>query len=154
MRRPLLAALSVVVLVGACGTVRESRLNPFNWFGGSTEATMTPAPQSGDAQDRRPLVEQVTGLVVEAIPGGAIVRATGLPPTQGYWSGKLVEDKVASTPQNLVFRFVLLPPPAQSPVSTVASREVRVATYLSDIRLAQLRQVTVTAANNARSSRR
>ena len=41
--KPVLAlALAALVLTG-CGSVRESRLNPFNWFGGSREVATVSA---------------------------------------------------------------------------------------------------------------
>lgn len=153
MRKPLLAALSVALLLGACGAVRDSRLNPFNWFGGSeettTDATVVTAPE-----DRRPLADQIVDMAVEPIPGGAIVRATALPATQGHWNAELVKDEAASTPEALVYRFILLPPLTPKRVSTPQSREVTAAVSLSNIRLQGVRQITVQGLQNARTSRR
>ena len=151
MKKPLLAALSVVLLVTACGTVRESRLNPFNWFGRSTE-TAQPLLALSEKVDRRPLVEQVVSMNIEAMPGGAIVRATGLPPTQGFWSGELVADPVDNG--TLTLRFVIVPPAETTRVSTQQSREVVVAIFLSTQKLVGIRQITVVGARNARTSRR
>ncbi|MFA5538913.1 MAG: hypothetical protein WCZ72_11335 [Gemmobacter sp.] len=149
MRKPLIAALAMVLFVGACGAARESRLNPFNWFGRSEQT----AAVAVETADTRPLVEQVVTLAVEPTSDGAIVRATGLPPTQGWWDGALVlydsgrEDTIA-------YRFVLAPPSEARRVSTPQSREVTVATHLSRIRLEGIRTITVTGAGNARSARR
>jgi hypothetical protein len=78
MRLPVTAALIAVTLLASCGTIRESRLNPMNWFGKSREveqtAVLTEAPQ-----DPRTLVQTVLSMAVEPFPGGAIIRATGLP---------------------------------------------------------------------------
>ena len=38
MRLSLTLALTAVMVLTACGSMRESRLNPLNWFGGSREA--------------------------------------------------------------------------------------------------------------------
>ena len=68
------SAITLVLLVGllsGCATVRESRFNPFNWFG-SDEESLSPIDVENE---RRPLVAEITSLVVERTPGGAIVRA-------------------------------------------------------------------------------
>lgn len=150
MRKPLLAAMAAVMFVGACATVRESRLNPLNWFGRS-EASSSVAVQA--PRDPRVMVDQVVTMAVEPTPGGAILRATGLPPTQGWWDGVLVPEPTDRAGE-LVFRFVLQPPPDARRISTPQSREVTVATYLTDFRLEGIRRITVTGANNARTTAR
>ncbi len=101
-----MAALSVLMLVSACGKIRESRLNPFNWFGRS-EVVQTAAPAK--AEDGRPMVQQVLSMSVEPMQGGAIVRATGLPPTQGWWDGELVAREMGDDGA-MIYDFRLVPP--------------------------------------------
>ncbi|HSF65648.1 MAG TPA: hypothetical protein VLA78_14750 [Paracoccaceae bacterium] len=153
MRIPLLAALAIGMTLSGCGTVRESRLNPFNWFGGSEEAEPQPA-LPGAPVDRRILVDNVVAMAVERMPGGVIVRATGLPPTQGYWEAELVARPVEGG--QIVYDFRVFPPVTRQAVSTQQSREVEVATFLSDFRMESegIRQITVQGATNARTSRR
>ncbi|MDT8856375.1 hypothetical protein RNZ50_15375 [Paracoccaceae bacterium Fryx2] len=156
MRPGLKAALAVtLVLSGAlsgCGAVRESRLNPFNWFGRSQPEQTTTLVATAAEQDLRPLVEQVVAMSIEPMAGGAIVRATGLPPTQGWWEAELVPRPVEDGV--LIYDFRLIPPLKPTPASTARSRQITAAAYLSDIKLDGIRQVTVQAAGNARSSRR
>ena len=38
MRLPLTAALIALTVLSACGVMRDSRLNPMNWFGRSKPA--------------------------------------------------------------------------------------------------------------------
>lgn len=157
MRKPLIAAVAALTLTGACSGLRESRLNPVNWFGRSTEAaTVSPGPAAPAAPaDGRVLVEQVTFMAVEPTPGGVILRATGLPPTQGWWDAELVaENDGLPVDGVLVFRFLVAPPPAPQPVSTPVSREVTAAVYISDIRLREVRRIIVRGALNERVSRR
>lgn len=159
MKKPLLAALMLTVALGACG-FRQSKLNPFNWFGNSQQqavpAQYDPATGQKIVPQATPgMVAQVTDLVVERRPGGALVRATGLPPTQGWWNAGLkAENDGVPVKGVLTFRFVIAPPPGATPVSTPQSREVTVAIYLSDAQLAGVTQITVTGTENARSSRR
>jgi hypothetical protein len=152
MRNAWRSALAAVLLVGACSGASESNLNPFNWFGGSDDQppAQTLVPTNADP---RPMVDQVVSLTIDRTQGGAIIRATGLPPTQGWWEAELVEDD-QDDPSRLVYRFVIVPPVGPKPVSTPQSREVTVATFLSDIALEEVREITVTGARNARSVRR
>jgi len=152
MRIPLLAALTFSLVLGACGGF-SARLNPLNWFRSSEETQTAALAVPLVADDTRPLVQQVIFLAVEPMQGGAIVRATGLPPTQGHWDAELVarplDDKGV-----LVYDFRLKSPLEPTAVSTQQSREVQVATFLSNFKLDGIRQITVQAAQNARSSRR
>lgn len=153
MRKPLLAAMTLVMLLSACGAMRESRLNPLNWFRRSAPAQTTALVLPGDQVDGRPLVEQVLTMAVEPMMGGVIVRATGLPPTQGFWDGELVARPLGEDGA-LVYDFRLVPPLVTSDVSTQRSREVTVAAFLSNIKLEKITSITVQGAQNARSSRR
>ena len=53
-----------------------------------------------------------------------------------------------------VFDFYVFPPVIPMDANTPQSREINVATSLSDIKLAAITQIVVQGANNARSSRR
>jgi hypothetical protein len=152
MRLPLTLAVTAVMVLTSCGVIRESRFNPLNWFGRSQEQR---AERAGLATptEGRPLVEQVLSLVIEQTPQGAIVRATGLSPTQGYYDAELVprplDDKGV-----LVYDFRVMPPPEPKPVGAQRTREVTVAAMLSNIKLESIREIVVQGATNARSSRR
>lgn len=152
MRLPLLAALAAVMVLTSCGAIRESRLNPFNWFGRS-EARQTGDLVPAEIADPRPLVDQVLSMVVEPYPGGAIVRATGLSPTQGYYKAELVPREVDENGV-LVYDFRILPPPEPKRVGAQQTREVTVAATLTTADLEGLREIVVQGGQNARSSRR
>ena len=77
MRLPLTLVLTATLVLTSCGAIRESRLNPLNWFGRSKEA-QTQEFATGVVADKRPLAEQVLAMSIEKTPNGAIVRATGL----------------------------------------------------------------------------
>lgn len=150
MNTPLVAALCATFALGACSTVSNSRLNPFNWFGSSQEAAVI--SRVGTPADPRMLVAQVTDMKLEKMPGGVIVRATGLPPTQGYWEAELVARPI--TDGAIIYDFRVFPPVDMADTSTPQSREVTVAAFLSDIKLEGIREITVQGASNARASRR
>lgn len=154
MSRHAIAALTVLSLLAACGSVGASRFNPANWFSGSEE-TLVPPGGFPEMTDRRPMVAEVTELAVERFPGGAIIRATGLPPTQGWWDAELVpENEGEAVNGTLSFRFVVAPPIARKPQGTPISREVTAAYYASDFRLDGVRSIIVTGQSGARSARR
>jgi hypothetical protein len=149
MRISLVAVLLLAASVSACAAVRDSRLNPVNWFGRSERAAAVATAPA----ERQQLVQQVLTMVVEPTTGGAILRATGLPPTQGFWDAALVAED-SERPDELVFRFVLAPPPSPRPAVTPVSREVTVATFLTRQTLEGVRRITVTGASNARTTAR
>jgi hypothetical protein len=141
-----------MVTLAGCGAIRDSRLNPLNWFGRSAPVEKV-VVDTGPKEDPRPLVETVLDMKVEAFPGGAIVRATGLTPTQGWWEAELVELPVDENGV-LVLEFRLLPPVTQTDVNTPRSRQVTVGTSFSDIKLASITRIVVQGKTNARASAR
>ncbi|MGB3280468.1 MAG: hypothetical protein WBA92_14870 [Pseudorhodobacter sp.] len=149
MNKPLVVALCTTMALGACSAISGSRLNPFNWFGGSEETVAAPLEKPAD---KRLLVAQVTDMKLDRMPGGVIIRATGLPPTQGFWEAELVARPVEDG--KIIYDFRVFPPLTPQSVSTPQSREVTVATFLSNIKLDAIRQITVQGAANARTSRR
>lgn len=151
MTRSLTAALIALLVLTSCGKVRDSRLNPFNWFGRSEQTETLQTVQK--PADPRPLVGDVVSMNVEPYSGGAIVRATGISPTQGYWDAELVEVE-NDEPGHLILEFRLFPPVAEQGVNTPRSREVTVAMTLSPARLESISRITVQGASNARTTRR
>ena len=151
MRLPILAVLILGTTLTGCATIRESRLNPLNWFGQSRAAPVIEL--SALPEDRRALVAQVTLLKVEPYPGGAIVRATGVPPTQGSWEAELVARPLDENGQ-MVYEFRVFPPRVDAVAGTPYSRQITVAAAISDIALQGVRTIVVQGAGNALSSRR
>ncbi|MEL7213314.1 MAG: hypothetical protein AAGK92_11665 [Pseudomonadota bacterium] len=156
MSSRLIATVLIATLLAGCGTVRESRLNPFNWFGGSQEEVGFAPNDIVERLDNRPLIDQITSLRIERVQGGAVVHAVGLPPTQGHWEADLVLENRGRVDENgaLVLQFKAFPSPTRTRQGTQASREVVAGTFLSDQTLAPARQITVRAQRNARTSRR
>lgn len=152
MSKRVVLALALVSVAGACGPVRESRFNPFNWFGQDrSEAAAAPAEERVDA---RPFVDRVISVNIERVSGGIIVRATGLPPWQGYYD-------VALTPLNddlpgdgvLRFAFRAFPPEGPTRAGTASSRELLAGIFVSAQDLAAVRVIEVVGAENKRSVR-
>lgn len=140
-----------MLVVGACGGVRESRFNPLNWFGRSQRAQAVAAAQLPDGG--RQQVAEVTELHIERATGGAIIRAKGVPVTQGWYKAELVAED-SENPDHLVYRFVVQEPRPPVRQGTPFSREITAATFVNDFRLEGVRRITVTGAGNARTVNR
>lgn len=145
--RILMALLVVVLGLGGCA----SRLNPFNWFGGDREERITiDETIVAEPTDGRQLVPEIVSLNVDPMPGGAILRAVGLPPRQGYWEADLVE--VGRDGSEIVFEFrVYQPYDPNTRVGPPQSREILAGTSLSTQDLAGIRSIVVVAQQNRRS---
>ena len=146
-----LFVLGLAAALAGCAGVRQSKLNPFNWFKKSEARETIVLPD--EKVDPRPLVDTVVSMAVEPIPGGAVVRARGVSPTQGWWDAELVPQDLDDKGV-LVYEFRLLPPTKRADVGTQQSREVDVAIYISDVKLENVREIVVQGATNARVSRR
>jgi len=152
--RKSIAALMLVSLLASCGAARDSRLNPFNWFGRDKNQEIEFADESA-ASDPRDLVAEVIKLKVDRLPGGALVHAIGLPATQGHWEAALLSINDEFPDKGvLTYEFRLLPPLSATPAGTQASREVVVAHFISDQTLVGVRRIQVIAQQNRRTVRR
>ena len=148
---PFLAMLIVATALSGCARISQSRLNPFNWFGQARPAPVTTLYTL--PEETRALVTQVLTLKIEPYPGGAIVRATGLPPTQGYWEAELVAQPVGEDGK-LIYEFRIFPPITTAAAGTPYSRQVVVAASVTDIKLAGVSEIVVQGESNALSARR
>ncbi|MCC6863508.1 MAG: hypothetical protein IT544_01695 [Rhodobacteraceae bacterium] len=149
MIRVFLTATLALSLAG-CTSMSQSQFNPFNWFGESKPSesiTVTAA-----AVETRDLAQQVTEMEVLPYSAGAIIRATGLMPTQGWWDAELVMRPLDKNGV-LVYDFRVFPPLTDTRVGAPQTREVTVAVSISPQKLEGVREIVVQGANNARSSR-
>lgn len=172
MRKTVPLLLAATLALTACAAVRESRVNPFNWFGGSesepvevVENTNPLIPRSGglfsrgtsdeDTYAGTPF-EQVTNLTIERIPGGAIIRATGLAARQGIYQVQLTpeNEEEAAVDGVLTYRLEGVRPTRPTPVGTKPTREVTAGRRVTDQQLRGVRQIRVEGQLNAQVSRR
>lgn len=146
-----LRLLSLVVLVtvaASCGRQDPTTLEPEEGY---------PDP----FVDARPLVADVRNITLDPTPGGAILRATGITATQGWWDIGMRRDRAEDeTPADRTYALRGRPPvdatgdAVAAPVGPVALREVEAAVFLSDSDLEGLRRITVRGATTSRSLRR
>ncbi|MCX7565550.1 hypothetical protein OS189_04235 [Sulfitobacter sp. F26169L] len=174
MRISLSVLLVASMSLGACGFVRDSALNPSNWFGRSTSETL----QTADAKPANPLIpkksglfarrgadeisyagrpfEEIIDLTVERVPGGAIIRATGRADRQGRYAVQLTPQQEDETPVDgvLTYRFEGVEPARNTAIGGPVTREVTAARKLTDQDLRGVRSIRVEGVRNARVARR
>ncbi|WP_375256927.1 hypothetical protein [Citreimonas sp.] len=169
MVRTVAGAVVAAMVLGGCAGLRESRVNPFNWFGRAepvavaTDATeaanpLIPRRRASIFRCDEPVVYagqpvmRIEDLAVERRPGGAIVRATGVAERLGPWAVRLVP--VADLPEAGVLSFELRARLQPAPVGTELARTLTAAVDLSDQQLAGVTQIRVVGATNALAVRR
>lgn len=151
MKRTLLVALCAVLVVTGCARVSESRLNPFNWFGGARAEKRFELP--AEAADDRALAPQVLDLSVEPYSGGALVKAIAQTPDQGWWEAELVARPLDADGV-LVYDLRMFPPVTETPVGPNTSRQITVAAAISSVMLDRVTKIVVQGEGNALSSGR
>lgn len=166
MNRTVILALAASVALAGCSTVRESRFNPFNWFGASRSAPVDDSdvnaliPQRSSIFARRaeaayagqPITE-ITELLVEPRPGGAILRATGLADRAGPFDARLTPEEDQTDGQTLTYALRVLQAPGPRSVGARA-RMVTVAIPLTTQQLSGVRTIRVLGATNQRVTSR
>lgn len=175
MRLTLSALLISSLALGGCATVRDSRVNPFNWFGTSRSETVVitptastnpliPSGRVGLFQRKRAErevylgqpIDTVSDLVVERVPGGAIIRASGISPAQGLYEVQLTPETEDDESVDGVLSYRLegrLPQNAAVGGST-ATRTVTAAHAVTEQQLRGVTTIRVVGASNARTTRR
>lgn len=174
----LLTTCLLVATLGltACATVRDSRVNPANWFGRSESGPIEKGPKDSvnpllpeerrtslfgslrntvEAFNGEP-VDQISGLVIERVPGGAIIRATGVSAYDKPSSVRLTPatDDVTPVDGVLTFRLEAERPRVLQRTTTQRVRTVTAAVRLSDNDLEAVRVIRVEGARNAQTTTR
>lgn len=174
MRITVSALLASTLLISGCSSISESRANPFNWFGDDEP----PAAQPVSSEEANPLIPDNTGLfgasraenarykgtpidaisavTLERVPGGVIIRATGVAATQGIYEPRLTPDNADESPVDGVLTYHLEAVRAedvtvQGPTET---REVIVARKLTEQELGNTRIIRVEGLQNSLEARR
>ncbi|WP_301068632.1 hypothetical protein [Pseudooceanicola sp.] len=167
MRKSIAVLLLTTLVLGGCGALGGSRLNPANWFGRG-RATETAAetnpliPRSNglmSSEDSSAYygtpVDQITALTVERVPGGAIIRIEALAARQGSFSVKVVPDSEDEIAVDGVLSYTLKALVAhRSAIGTAPSRRIVAAHHVTDQKLEGVRQIRVSGTRNSMTSRR
>ena len=137
-------------------------MNPMNWFNKDREAEIATTPQATEplvptrreviVVDSRDLIAQVVSAEIAQTPSGAILRATGVAPTQGYFNAELVLESIQNGTATYAFRVER---PSRFEIEgTTASHTITAATVLTADDLAGIRSVVVKGAGNTVTARR
>lgn len=173
MHKSLTVLLTAGVLLSSCGW-SDSRVNPRNWFGGSTEI---PVQTEAEADAVNPLIPakkksilsskekpviigdpiaSIAQLRVERTASGAIIHATGIGAREGAYNARLVPDNADETAENgvLSYTFRVFYPQNTTAFGTERTRRVDVARSVSSQTMAGVRSIRVSGVENARESKR
>ena len=165
MRRTIPLLLIAALVLSSCGRIRDSRINPFNWFGRAESRQVTgegevnpliprrSALAPGTKADTRVPVQQITELSVDRHPNGAIIRATAVTQYQGAYQLGLKKVEGEEVPAGTL-RFIFVAYQPARVVGPVTTRTVVAATQVSSADLAGVRRVEVVGAANVLTSRR
>ena len=176
MRLLTTSVLISALALSACGTIRDSAINPANWFGkgrtsqalieqkASTNPLLPANKKTGLFAQQRARnaiyqgspIDQVIDLVIERVPGGAVIRATGLTAVQGVYAVQLTPATDDNTPVDgvLTYRFEGIRRSTPQAVGSKHTRTVVAARALTDQELQGVRTIRVQAARNVQTSRR
>lgn len=164
MRKTIPLLLITAMVLASCGRLRDTRLNPFNWFGRAESRELSAAERNPliprrsalaapEAEDTRTAVGTITELRIERLPGGAIVRATAVSERQGAHDVALRLIETDDVPENLL-RYQMVAYQPVNPAGTQLSRTVSAAVRVSDQDLLQIQRIEVVGAQNALTTRR
>ena len=177
MRLLTTSLLVATMTLTARGAVRDSRINPFNWFGNSRAEQIERAPQAevnplipesdriGLFQSRRNQedvylgtpIDQVSGLFVERVPGGAIVRVTGIAAVDGVYDVRLIAPNDEAEPDEngvLTLQLAAVKPERATRATSQRARTVTVASRLTDRQLSEIRAIRVEGQRNVQTTSR
>ncbi|MEP3296629.1 MAG: hypothetical protein ABJO27_09155 [Pseudoruegeria sp.] len=157
MKSVTAAMITSALMLSACSGNTTSPYNPFTWFSAGEEEGVIVTDTNGNQiiiNDPRVLVSQTLSLTADDTNGGVIIRAVGLPPTQGYFkAGLFALNDEKPVDGVLTYEFRVAAPLTQQPVSTQQSREIYTGHFISNERLQGVREIRVNAANNTRTLR-
>lgn len=166
MRKTIAMMLISTLVLSSCGMVRNSRLNPANWFGRASETqNVAPSnpliPRRTGLIQRGPVVyggvavDRITSLVVERLPNGALIRIEAVADRQGSFNVLVDPDTLDEDPVDGVLSYTLkAQKPRRSPVGTEPSRRIVAARFVPLEKLAGVRTIRVAGARNTLTVRR
>ncbi len=143
MKRALILVTVVGLTLAGCG---KSNLNPLHWFSKARKGTQVQAYTP--PVDPRGLIDQVVSLQIEPIRTGVLVRATGVPPTQGFWDAALVALPNDGSGK-LVFEFRIFPPTVAASAGSQPSREITAVASVTKFNLDGITSIEVKGGQNA-----
>lgn len=99
-------------------------------------------------------IDKITDLTIERVPGGLLIRATGLSATLAPFNARLTPSNPDELPEDRVLTYQLQAEYVPATSGSAASREVVVARTLTNQQLGNTRTIRVEALQNALQRRR
>lgn len=173
MRTVLTVLLISSVALAGCSRLKDSRINPGNWFGKS-KSTQVAQPQGQTKAEPNPLipqrtnvfrpdktevylgtpVDQVTDLSVERTTSGAIVRVTAVSLQQGAFDVRLTTTTDGEPVDGVLTYRLMAVQPTDTAQGSPRQRTLHAARYVSNNVLERTRTIRVIGARNERSTTR
>ena len=165
MRKSIPLLLVAALVLTSCGAVRDSRYNPFNWFGRGESRQLAAEGETNpliprrsafarpEPIDTRTPIQQVTSLRIERMPTGAIVRAEGVTTRQGAFDLALMPVEDEEVPAGTM-RYIFVANQPLMPQGPEPTRRVVAAADLSVKELEGIRRIEVVGAGNVVTARR
>ncbi len=157
MLRKLAIIVGLAAALSGCARVSESKFNPLNWFGRAPEVAaegtvarkpLVPAQAEVTIVDARVLIETLSSASLEPSTNGAILRATGIAASQGFFNAELVLADV--TNGILTYDFRVERPSGYEAIGSANSRQITVATVIDAAVLRGIKAVVVRGASGAK----
>ena len=156
--RTICMVLVVLTAVSGCSRLAESRLNPGNWFGGSSdeaEATITEIPPiippnkvGTQIVDHRALMSNVETMEIQPSSNGILITVRGRTARDGGYNVELVPEAVDGSTLVLAFKVQYPQNASSGPGQLVTS-----ATAIPLTELTGIRSIRVRSANASLSKR-
>jgi hypothetical protein len=143
MKRALILMTVLGLTLSGCG---KTNLNPLQWFGKARKGAQVEVYVA--PVDPRGLMDKVTAMDIEPVRSGVLVRATGLPPTQGFWDAALVQLPNDGS-GTLVLEFRVFPPVTPAAEGTKPSRQITAVASITNFNLDGITSIEVKGAQNA-----
>lgn len=159
MNRFAIICLAGSLLTG-CSTIKESRVNPMNWFGATATAATTdsliPTENALTRSRRAPAyagvpIAQLQSVALRNAIGGKILEVQALSARLGASDLRFI-DVPNNDPRVREIRLHAVTP-TRAGVGTIAARSVTAAKFFTDQDLAGLTKITVLSGTNSISVR-
>lgn len=175
MQKSLSVLIIAMLTLTACGSWRDSRVNPSNWFGSSKSVksetppdpnaadALVPKTREGsglfsrpDAEDTSVPIAKIDELRIEPIPSGAIIYSSGTALRQGAYNARLVSVNSEENKEKGILEFVFRVnyPNSETLQGSERTRMVSDAINVSTQNLEGIRLIRVVGQQNTLESRR
>ena len=166
MKSFIFLLLTASLLTTGCESTRDSKANPFNWFGGSkkegnqsdAKTALIPKKKLSIFRTKKEAVypgqpiDKLSTLIMDEVPGGLLIQVTGMAQKTGIYDGRLIPLDSPDT-SVLEFQFDVIQP-TDAAGGPAASRTITVAAYFTDQDLGTVSTIRVRGANNTLTKRR